>query len=186
MTELSEDDRQELCRIARTTLREYAYASTLPPGLPHRPLLLNSGSAAVHVWQGDRLRGRGVLLDEGNQLYYAVELAAVQAGFFDPRSERLQPEEIAELRIVVTVLGPAEVVRQGHDELEPDRHAVVVRTGPLQGVFTPECVRGERWNRAAWLAAIHRSVGGPGLSEKLIWQRYDTQRFSNPPIAACR
>ncbi len=182
---LTEHDGQELCRIVVTTLREYAFSGSLPPGAPHRKSLLVPSCAAVHLYEGDQLRGRCVLLDEDNQLYYAVELAAVQAGFFDARGDRIKQEEISRLRVVVTVLGAAESLPGEDDPMEhidPERVAVVVRLGPCQGSFTPECVRAEKWDRAAYREAIYRSVGlaadAPADKRAAVrWQRRLAQSF---------
>lgn len=182
---LSDNDGQELCRIVVTTLREYAFSGSLPPGAPHRKSLLALSAAAVHLYEGERLRGRCVMLEEDKQLYYTVELAAVQAGFFDPRGDRIKQEEIGRLRVVVTALGASEAIASEDDPLariDPERDAVVVRLGPCQGSFTPECVRAEKWDRAAYREAIYRSVGlaveAPLDKRAAVrWQRLPAQSF---------
>lgn len=175
---LSDSDGKELCRIALTTLREYAYSGNLPPGAPHRKSLLGKSAAAVHLYDEHKLRGSAILVEAEHPLYYTVELAAVQAGFFDPRGERVTSDDVNDLRIVVTVLGPTVTLADPAAEVDPTQHAVVVRRGPCQGAFTPECVREQRWSRDEFLEAIWRSVGARAGETDLVWQVFATHSFS--------
>ncbi len=182
--ELSESDGQELRRIASTTLREYAFTGGLPPGAPHRPALLARSGAAVHLYRGTELCGRALLLEPEHPLYYAVELAAVQAGYFDPCGERVGQTEVDRLRVVVTVVGARRPLEE-HElpAIDPQTHALVLRRGPLQGAYTPECVRAHGWDREGLLAAIRRSVDATA-GGALAWAIHATQTFGPPPQTA--
>lgn len=179
---LSEHDGQELRRIATTTLREYAYVGSLPPGAPHRKTLLELRGAAVHLYRHDQLRGRALLLEAEHPLYYTVELAAVQAGFLDPTAERIAADEIHELTIVVTVVGAPRTISESElASIDPATHAVAVRRGPCRAAYTPECMRAYQWDRDAYFAALRRSVD-EGAGGALMWTVQSSQTFGPRPI----
>lgn len=181
---LSESDGQELRRIALTTLREYAFTGGLPPGAPHRPSLLAKSGAAVHLYRGSELCGRALLLEPEHPLYYAVELAAVQAGYFDPCGDRVGPSDAERLTLVVTVVGARQPIGEGElAAIDPSSQALVLRRGPLQGAYTPECVRAHGWDREGLLAAIRRSVDAAAGGE-LVWAIHATLTFGPPARSA--
>lgn len=103
---LTDDDRRELLRIARTTLREMARMGEIPPGKPHRESLLVPSAAFVVLRRGETLRGAAGRFDAEQPLYRAVQLMTVAAAFRDPRAGGVDSDEEAELAIAIALLAP--------------------------------------------------------------------------------
>src|SRR4029077_16360933 len=101
---LDENDKSELLRIARATLREYLTTGFMPPGAPHRKSLLEPRGAFVTLHVGGELRGCIGRVDADTPLYLAVEQLAVAAATRAPRFEPLRAEELPETRVEVSVL----------------------------------------------------------------------------------
>src|SRR5262245_37445169 len=54
---LADDEKRELLRIARATLREHAFSGRIPPGKPHRESLVTPAAVFVSLHRGKALRG---------------------------------------------------------------------------------------------------------------------------------
>src|SRR5215470_5913651 len=52
---LSDDEKRELLRIARATLREFLAVGRIPPGAPHKQTLLEPAGVFVTLTEGDDL-----------------------------------------------------------------------------------------------------------------------------------
>ena len=52
---LADDEKRELLRIARATLREHSYSGRIPPGKPHRESLLAPAAVFVTLHRADAL-----------------------------------------------------------------------------------------------------------------------------------
>lgn len=98
---LADDEKRELLRIARATLREYAFSGRIPPGKPHRESLCAPAAVVVNLYLGDAARGRGSDLSAAQPLYRAIQTSAVAA----LAVERPTPLPLAETRIEIAVLG---------------------------------------------------------------------------------
>lgn len=84
-----------------------------------------------------RLRGCIGTLDDRLPLTQAVRHAAVSAAFNDPRFPPLQPAELPDVRIEVSILSPP-CRMQRLDELELGRHGIIVQRGQRRGLFLPK------------------------------------------------
>ncbi len=79
--DLAPDERRELLRIARATLREYADSKRIPPGKPHRASLVAPAIVTVALAAGGRELARATTADE-RPLYRGIQeqlVAAVRA-----------------------------------------------------------------------------------------------------------
>lgn len=104
--ELTHDERRELLRIARATLREHVRSGRLPPGKPHRESLLAPAEVIVTLLVGKTLRGRTTSSGEEAPLYRAVQHAVAGAASGDQRFEPVSEGELSDLTIEIAVLGP--------------------------------------------------------------------------------
>ena len=76
---LADDEKRELLRIARATLREHGYSGRIPPGKPHRESLVAPAAVFVSLHKGDALRGCIGGLEADKPLYRAIQEMAVAA-----------------------------------------------------------------------------------------------------------
>ena len=133
---LDDNDKRELLRIARATLREYLTTGFMPPGAPHRQSLLEPRGAFVTIHTGGELRGCIGRVDADTPLYLAVEQLAVAAATRDPRFDPLRAEELKDTRIEISVLSP--VRSADPEEVEIGKHGLVITRGVRRGLLLPQ------------------------------------------------
>ena len=104
--ELTDEERRELLRIARATLREHVRSGRLPPGKPHRDSLLAPAEVITTLLVGETIRGRTTASGEKAPLYRAVQHAVAGAASGDQRFEPVSEGELSDLTIEIAVLGP--------------------------------------------------------------------------------
>jgi len=98
--DLAPDERRELLRIARATLREYADSQRIPPGKPHRASLVAPAIVTVALAEGGREVARATSPDE-RPLYRGIQeqlVAAVRA-----RGGALDADRLDDLVIAIEI-----------------------------------------------------------------------------------
>lgn len=105
--------------------------------------------------------------------------SATLAATRDPRFPELSAAELPSIAIEVSVLLPAEPVRE-LTELEPDRYGVIVReaTGHRQGLLLPGI---DGIVDAATQVAIARQKAGIGPEEPVVLSRFEVLKFKELP-----
>lgn len=96
--DLAPDERRELLRIARATLREYADSKRIPPGKPHRASLVAPAIVTVALAEAGAELARATTPAE-RPLYRGIQeqlVAAVQAGAQPLDEDRVD-------RLVITI-----------------------------------------------------------------------------------
>ena len=156
---LDDNDKRELLRIARATLREYLTTGFMPPGAPHRQSLLQPRGAFVTLHVGGALRGCIGRVDADTPLYLAVEQLAVSAATRDPRFDPLRAEELAETRVEVSVLS---TLRPGTSaDIDLGKHGVVVTRGARRGLLLPQVAVEHQLSRERFLDEACGKAGLP-------------------------
>lgn len=100
---LTDEEKHELCRIARATLREHCRSGRMPPGKPHRKTLLAEAPAMVILRKDGQVRGRCNDSGAARPVYLAVQEAVVEAAMSDPKNA-VTSEEIPGITIEISVL----------------------------------------------------------------------------------
>ncbi|HXH07889.1 MAG TPA: AmmeMemoRadiSam system protein A [Vicinamibacterales bacterium] len=146
---LTDEDRQVLLAIARGAIR--ARLAGLAYDLPAAGGALAVPAAAfVTLRRGGRLRGCIGRIEAIEPLARVVADAAVSAAFHDPRFPPLAPEELDDVDIEISVLGPLEPVADV-TEIEVGRHGVVVADGLRRGLLLPQVATEWGWDRETLL-----------------------------------
>jgi AmmeMemoRadiSam system protein A len=165
---LSEDDKRELLRIARATLREYLSTGFMPPGAPHRKSLLVPRGAFVTLHVAGELRGCIGRVDPDTPLYLAVEQLAVAAATRDPRFDALRIEELPETRVEISILS---TLTDGKPEdVEIGKHGLVITKGVRRGLLLPQIAVEHKLDRERFLDETCAKAGLPPGS----WRQPDT------------
>jgi AmmeMemoRadiSam system protein A len=179
IVELDENDKQELLRIARATLREYLATGFMPPGAPHRPSLLSPRGAFVTLHVDGELRGCIGRVDADTPLYLAVEQLAVAAATRDPRFEPLRQEELPSTHIEISVLSaPAS---GSPDAVEIGRHGLIITRGVRRGLLLPQVAVEHHLSREQFLDETCAKAGLPPGAWKqpgTILQLFTAEVFS--------
>lgn len=157
---LADDEKRELLRIARATLREHSFSGRIPPGKPHRESLLAPASVFVSLHEGDELRGCIGIVDEEKPIYRAVQEMAVAAATRDPRFEAVKSEELDDLLIEISVLGPPRRVK-GPADLVIGTDGVRVESDGRRGLLLPQVAPHAGWDAATLLAKTCQKAGLP-------------------------
>lgn len=162
--ELGNEERRALLRLARRALQATVDEQPEPPpeatALP--AVLIRPGRAFVTLRQGEALRGCIGHVSSGRPLAEVVWRMTLLAATEDPRFPPVGRDELAELRIEVSVL--SEPVRLSPADpacIEPGRDGVMVRRGRRQGLLLPQVATEQGWDAESLLAAVCRKAGLP-------------------------
>jgi hypothetical protein len=156
---LSDDEKRELLRIARATIREYLASGRLPPGSPHKESLVQPGGVFVSLHIQGELRGCIGTFAETDPLFRTVQQMAISAATRDPRFDQLGPEELPTLEIEISVLSSLKPAKA--EEVEVGTHGLHVSRGRLRGVLLPQVAVEHGWDRNTFLEQTCRKAGLP-------------------------
>lgn len=178
---LDDNDKRELLRIARATLREYLTTGFMPPGAPHRQTLLEPRGAFVTLHTGGELRGCIGRVDADTPLYLAVEQLAVAASTRDPRFDPLRAEELKDTRIEISVLSTLRSSKP--EEVEIGKHGVVITRGVRRGLLLPQVAVEHGLDRERFLDETCGKAGlppGAWSQPGTILQTFTAEVFREP------
>jgi AmmeMemoRadiSam system protein A len=142
---LSASQRQFLLQLARRTIEAVVRGQPLiePDPQDLEPPLLAYHACFVTLEKPTGLRGCIGHLIPHEPLFQALMHSARQAALTDPRFSRVQPDELGDIRIEISVLSPLiplafksvpDLLRQ----VVPSRHGVVLRFGDQTCTFLPQ------------------------------------------------
>lgn len=143
--ELSKLEKETLLNIAREALEESVQGKSLSEvslkKLP--PNLQVDGASFVTLTIFGNLRGCIGTLEPYQPLAMDVQEHAVAAALQDPRFPRVIPEELADIKIEVSVLSPKQVLNYNDPQellkkIRPKIDGVVLQDGFLKATFLPQ------------------------------------------------
>jgi AmmeMemoRadiSam system protein A len=185
--ELTDDEKRELLRIARATLREHSRTGRIPPGKPHRASLTDEAAVFVTLHRGHALRGCIGTLHETKPLYKAVQEMAIAAATRDTRFGAVTEEEVPALTIEISVLGGHRRIASP-DDIEIGRHGLVLSAGGHRGLLLPQVAVEHGWDAGTFLDKVCEKAGlAPGAwrSPDAELETFTAQVFderSHPPL----
>jgi AmmeMemoRadiSam system protein A len=177
--QLTDDEKVELLRIARATLREYLRTGRIPPGKPHRQSMLDRAGVFVSLHRGTELRGCVGSVRDAAPLYKAIQEMAIAAAARDSRFPQVQLNEVSELTIEISVLGAHRQLRDP-SEIEIGIHGVSLAYEDKHGLLLPQVAREQGWNPVEFLDNVCRKAGlavGTWRSEQCAIEIFTAQVF---------
>jgi len=183
-SELNVEQKRRLLELARNTIKYALYTDIVPlPRSGDRHLTQPRG-AFVTLKKKGRLRGCIGHMAEDKPLCQVVCSMALQAAFNDPRFQRLQPQELSDIDIEISVLTPfrqvpdAGSIRVGID-------GVRLKKGNRVAVFLPQVAAEQGWDRDEMLDQLCRKASLPAGSWREGSQLYTFQAeiFSEAELA---
>ncbi len=166
--QISEEEKKEMLLKAHEVVNRYLATGkrgkTL--GTDTDGILNQQIGAFVSVYVLDDLRGCIGNFAGKNSLNEVVQMSAFSAAK-DERFERLQPEEIREIRIEISVLSPLKKI-QSIDEIEIGRHGIYLKKGLHTGTFLPQVALRTGWSLEEFLGHCARDKAG------LDWEGWKT------------
>ncbi|HYA73442.1 MAG TPA: AmmeMemoRadiSam system protein B [Roseiarcus sp.] len=190
---LSEEDRGQLIAVASAALDFAAENRGRTPSVPAEarlsPALTAHRAAFATLERGGALRGCIGSLLPHRTLAQDVAANAARAGFGDPRFAPLSRDELAELKIAISVLSPAAPLHFDSQadllaQLRPGEDGLVLRDGRAVGLFLPSVWR-ELPSPEDFVGTLKRKAGLPAghWSPTLSVERFTTESFGGAFVA---
>jgi AmmeMemoRadiSam system protein A len=152
-------DRAVLLRLARAAIVAH---TAHQPVRAAEPTTIGAQRAAAFVTlhRGDQLRGCIGHLAADEPLSVIIPRCAIAASSEDPRFSAVTADEVPQLTIELSILGPLEPLR-GPSEIEIGRHGLVVEQGWHRGLLLPQVATEWQWDAETFLAQTCRKAGLP-------------------------
>jgi AmmeMemoRadiSam system protein B/AmmeMemoRadiSam system protein A len=158
---LTAEEKKTLLTLARDTLNSFLRSNTMPSFSTTDPGLLQERGAFVTLNEKGNLRGcRGTMMAQ-KPLYQTIEQTAILSALDDPRFPPVAAEELSEITLEISVLGPLEPINDVN-EIEVGTHGLLIVKGQNQGVFLPQVPVEQGWNRDQYLEGLCGKAGLPG------------------------
>lgn len=143
MSLLSSDERQALVEIARLAITRAVLENHLPDLPPYSAALSEPRGAFVSLYHAQRLRGCVGQVENPGALADVVARSAINAALYDSRFPPVGPEEIADLKIEISVLSSPEPIRP--EEIVVGRHGLMIVRGSCKGLLLPQVAAERNW-----------------------------------------
>jgi AmmeMemoRadiSam system protein A len=156
-TVTSSADRELLLGLARSALVARLTGMAPPAAGPAEILSLTCGAFVTLNHRGE-LRGCIGHVEADEPLERVIPRCAVAAGSTDPRFPAVTFEELSEIDVVISLLGPLESIASA-DEIQIGRHGLVIEQGRHRGLLLPQVAVEWNWDREAFVAATCRKAG---------------------------
>ncbi len=162
---LPEEDKQLLKEIAFKSIRDSLDGKRIEKTdssiLALHASLKQKCGAFVSLHKHGRLRGCIGHFGENVPLYEIVAEMARAAAFEDPRFAPVQPEELDDIDIEISVLTPMRRI-QSLDEFQLHRHGIYIRKGYRSGTFLPQVADEVNWTKEEFVGHCSQDKAGLG------------------------
>lgn len=184
MTPLGPTERGALLGIARGAILAHLGLAPERP-LPEQGPLAEPRGAFVTVSVGGALRGCIGSFQPKDSLARTVAAMAVQAASADPRFLPVGADEIADLGIAVSALGPTWKL-EDLAALQIGRHGIVVKKGWHRGTLLPRVAVEHGWNAPEFLKHACLKAGLPARAAEepdTEVHVFEAEEFGEEPTA---
>lgn len=157
MLPLAESQQRFLLHLAREAVEASARNLRLPEMAPPPDVPTECFGAFVSLHKGEYLRGCIGHIEALKPLAQTVRECAFSAAMFDPRFHPVTPDELAELRIEISVLSPFFDIAL--EQVEVGLHGLLVSRGAQRGLLLPQVAVHWKWDRERFLNETCRKAG---------------------------
>lgn len=170
---LSEKEKQVLLGIARNTLDTYITNHNIPDILMDdiSSNLQTHAGAFVTLRKKGQLRGCIGRFEPDIPLYQVVQNMAIAAATKDYRFPAVQPDELNDIHIEISVLTPLRKIDDIH-EIELAKHGIYIKKGMQSGTFLPQVATSTGWSLEEFLGHCAKDkarIGWEGWKEADIF-----------------
>lgn len=169
---LSDEEKQELRRIARTVIEAKVKGQPGPFFSPMTERLQEKHGAFVCIYKKGMLRGCIGTLEARAPMYKAVQEMAEASAFRDPRFRPVTEDELPYLDLEISILTPFRQI-EAPEEVEVGPHGLVIRKGFQSGLLLPQVATERNWDRVTFLQETCRKAGLPPDA----WKDKDTEMY---------
>lgn len=156
---MTPQDKEELLKIARSTVESYVQTRKVPAFSPVSPALKQPRGAFVTLKENGRLRGCIGRFDPSGPLYLIVQQMAISAASQDTRFRPVSADELGKLEYEISVLSPLRKVAAAN-EIELGKHGVQVSKNFHHGVFLPQVATETGWSKEEFLDELCSQKAG--------------------------
>ncbi len=114
------------------------------------PTLQTKCGAFVTIHKFGNLRGCIGNITSNSPLWKTIIKMAVEASLHDPRFAPVNPSEVDDLDIEISVLSPFEKI-EDINKIEVGKHGLFIKAGFYQGLLLPQVAIEYGWNRTQFL-----------------------------------
>jgi hypothetical protein len=157
---LTENEKTALLSFARKTIQRYLATETTPLARGFDPALEHDKGAFVTLRKNGDLRGCIGHMAQDMPLCQVVGYCALQAAFNDQRFSPVEPGELGDIEIEISVLTPYQRV-DGYDDIQIGRDGVLMEKNGRSAVFLPSVAVEQGWNREETLSHLSAKAGLP-------------------------
>ena len=169
---LSREEKKYLLTIAREAIATAFEGQQYVPPPPPTEKLKEHYGVFVTLTIDEKLRGCIGLVEGIKPLFEGVVDMAISAAFEDPRFPPLQPDELPQVVIEISVLSPLKRV-QSADDIQVGKHGVLVQSHGQRGLLLPQVAVEYGWDAEVFLSQTCVKANLPGD----CWQYPDTQIY---------
>lgn len=176
---LGDAHRKQLLSLARTSIQLAFDGQTDAPEIADEALRHPAGAFVTLRTRGGDLRGCIGSIHAREALFRAVHSSALSAAFRDPRFRPVVREELADLHIEISVMGPIERV-ENFDDVVVGRDGLIVSRGRNAGLLLPQVASEYGWDRHTFLDQTCVKAGlGAGLwrDAKTVVEKFSAEVF---------
>ncbi len=172
---MDEKDKKILLNIARKSIESaITYTPDKQVQIKVTSSALNEKSGAfVTLKTHGKLRGCIGRMVSDIPLHKLVSEMAVSSATDDPRFTKLQPSELKDTEIVISVLTPLQKI-DNPLELELGRHGIYIKKDSRSGCFLPQVAIDTGWAKEEFLSQCCRTKAGLPSN---AWKSKDTDVY---------
>ncbi len=169
---LSAAEKSQLLHIARETIERLAGGLQTPSFEVSSETMQRKLGVFVTLRKGDALRGCIGFVQGIKPLYQVVGQMAAAAAFQDPRFPPVSAQELAHLRVEISVLTPLRRVEE-ISEIQVGEHGLYIVRGAAAGLLLPQVATECAWDRTTFLRQTCLKAGLPLDA----WQHPETEIY---------
>lgn len=164
--ELNKEEQEELLAVARQTLETYMREEKMPEFSITHPFLEQKLGVFVTLRKKGELRGCIGRFEPEQPLWEVVREVAIDSATRDSRFLPVQPEELDEIKIEISVLSRRRKVNSA-EEIALGTHGVYLQKGNRSGVFLPQVAAETGWSFEEFMGQLCSQKAG---LPKNCWQ----------------
>ena len=172
---MDEKDKKALLQIARKSVESAVkgISNDQTQSGPFSPVLKEKNGVFVTLRTRGTLRGCIGRMISDTPLHKLVSEMAVSAATDDPRFNKIQPSELDDLEIDISVLSPLQEVEDPLD-FELGRHGIYIKKDSANGCFLPQVATDTGWTKEEFLTQCCSTKAG--LSPD-AWKEKDVEVY---------
>lgn len=157
---MSESSRKRLLEITRSALIAAVNGRPLPEKPVGDPELQGHQGAFVTLTERGQLRGCIGQFTADRPLYQVVRGMALAAALRDTRFRRVQPSELDDIKIEISVLSPMRRITDPMKEVELGKHGIYIKRGRQTGTYLPQVATDHHMSKEEFLTSCTAHKAG--------------------------